>query len=196
MDNYLLKSDFYRFITETNLDGITESEDSIWENELLSAVEVAASYLRFRYDTDKEFQPFYIFDTSKEYQINSRVTDGTDLYYAITEVPANTPLTETDFWTKGDSRNPAIVQIIVVLVLYNIYSRLNGSEIPNWIQVLYDGGDSQQRGGKLGYLKSIRKGDVQINLSLLPEVENGSTQSGNSFAYGNAEFVVNRNKSI
>ena len=196
MGNYLLKSDFYSVISEENLDGITDSTDSIWQNELLSAIEVAASYLRFRYDTDKEFAPIETHVLAGTYEENARVIDGTDLYFAIQDVPANTPLTDVLFWTKADSRNPAIVQIIVVLVLYTIYSRINGSEIPNWIQVLYDGGDSQQRGGKLGYLKEIRKGTVQINLGLLPEVEDGSTQSGNSFASGYAEYVVKRNTSI
>ena len=196
MDNYLLKSDFYRFITETNLDGITESDDSIWWTELLSSIEVAASYLRHRYDTDKEFAIIKTHVVTDTYETGERVIDGTDLYFAVQDVPANTLLTDTAYWTKADSRNPAIVQIVCVLVLYNIYSRINGSEIPNWIQVLYDGGDSQQRGGKLGYLKEIQKGTVQIDVPLLADVEDGTTQSGNSFAYGNATDVVQRNTSI
>ncbi|MEK0371116.1 MAG: hypothetical protein QQN55_08185 [Nitrosopumilus sp.] len=196
MSNYLLKSDFERFITLTNLDGITDATDPIWEIELLSTIEVVSSYLRFRYDTDKEFKPIEPHVPANTYLIGDRVIDGTDLYFAIQDVPAATLLTDILFWTKADSRNPAIVQIVVVLILYNIYSRINGSEIPTWIQVMYDGGDSQQRGGKLGYLKDIRKGTVQINLALLPEVEDGTDQSGNNIAFGSAIVAVNRNTSI
>jgi hypothetical protein len=195
MANYLLKSDFEQFITIGNLDGITQTNDSIWENNS-SEIEVTASYLRFRYDTDKQFKGIETHVPANTYLKDARVIDGTDLYFAIQDVPALTLLTNTTFWTKADSRNPAIVQIVVVIVLYNIYSRINGSEIPNWIQVLYDGGDSQQRGGKIGYLKEIRKGTVQINLDLLPQVEDGTDQSGNSFAHGSAVGAVQRNTSI
>lgn len=196
MGNYLLKSDFYGTISEKNLDGITDSTDSIWQKELLSEIEVAASYLRFRYDTDNEFSSIETHVPADTYLKDARVIDGTDLYFAIQDVPTLTLLSNTAFWTKADSRNPAMVQVIVVLVLYTIYSRINGSEIPNWVQVLYDGGDSQQRAGRLGYLKDIRKGTVQININLLPEVEDGTTQSGNSFAHGSATNAVIKNTSI
>jgi len=196
MGFYLLKTDFKRIITIGNLDGVTDSDETVWEEQLSSAIEVASSYLRFRYDTDKEFAPIETHVLADAYLKDARVINGTDLYFAIQDVPALTALTDTDFWTKADSRNPAMVEVIVVLVMYIIYSRINGSEIPNWIQVLYDGGDQQQRAGKIGYLKDIRKGTVQINLDLLAAVEDGTDKSGNSFAFGNATDSVAKNTSI
>ena len=196
MGFYLLKTDFNRYATVTTLDGITESTDSVWELALSSVIETVSSYLRFRYDTVKEFLPIDVHVPVNTYLSGARVIDGTDLYFAIQDVPTLTLLTNILFWTKADSRNSAIVDIVVVLVLYAIYSRINGSEIPNWIQVLYDGGDPQQRAGKIGYLKEIRKGTVQIDLALLPEVADGTDQSGNSFAFGTAEGAVLKNTSI
>ena len=196
MANYLIKTDFDRYITSSNLDSITETVDSVWQLALTSVVETVSSYLRFRYDTDKEFAPIVPHVLADAYLLDARVIDGVDLYFAIKDAPANTALSDTAFWTKGDSRNQAIVDVVVVLTLYAVYSRINGSEIPNWIQVLYDGGDVQQRAGKMGYLKEIRKGSVQINLALLPKVEDGTDQSGNSFAYGSATNAVQRNTSI
>ena len=195
---YLLKTDFNRYTTETALDGITESTDSVWQLALSSVIETVSSYLRFRYDTDKEFAPIKEHEVANTYLLNARVIDISNdkLYVALKDVPATTLITATEFWKESDSRNSAIVDVVVVYVLYGIYSRINGSEIPNWIQVLYDGGDSQQRAGKVGYLKEIRKGTVQINLELLAEVADGTDQSGNSFAHGAAVGAVNRNTSI
>lgn len=196
MANYLIKRDFYSFTTEIILNGITDSDDNVWINELPASIEVISSYLRFRYDTAKEFKPIITHDETDVYLESERVIDNDILYYALQDVPASTPITDGTYWKKGDSRNNALVQVLVVVVLYNIYSRLNGSEIPNWLQVMYDGGDPQQRGGKLGYLKDIRKGTVQIDLDLLPEVESGETQSGNSIAFGNAKDSLYKNTSI
>jgi hypothetical protein len=192
---YLLKTDFNRYTTPTKLDGITESTDSVWQLALSSVIETVSSYLRFRYDTDKEFilEDHVLADT---YVSGARVVDSDKFYTAIQDVPTLKPITDVLFWKESDFRNPAMVDINVVLVLYAIYSRINGSEIPNWIQVLYDGGDPQQRAGKIGYLKEIRKGSVQINLALLADVEDGTDQSGNSFAYGSAVGAVKRNTSI
>lgn len=192
---FITKTDFYRYITEENLDGITITDNQVWISSLSSVIEVIASYLRFRYDTDNIFNIFehVVSDTYLEGQ---SVIDSDLIYIAIQDVPLSTPITNTTFWKQSDTRNQAIVDIMVVFVLYGVYSRINGSEIPNWIQVLYDGGDSQQRAGKLGFLKEIRKGTVEINLPLLPDVEDQTTQSGNSISYGSAVNAVNRNTSI
>lgn len=196
MGYYLQKADFTRYIPLANLDAITETDDTVWQKMLSSVIETASSYMRFRYDTVKEFLPIETHVPANTYLINERVTDGTDLYFAIQAVPTLTPLTDTAFWTKADSRNQAMIDVIVVLVLYSIYSRINGSEIPNWIQVLYDGGDPRQTAGKIGYLKEIRKGTVDIDISLLADVADGTNQSGNSFAFGSAVGAVVRNTSI
>ena len=192
---FVTKKDFERYITEENLDNITVTTNQVWIDSLSSVIEVVSSYLRFRYDTDNIFNVFN--HVPADTYLEGQSVIGSELIYvAIIDVPASTPITNTTFWKQTDTRNQAIVDIMVVFVLYAIYSRINGSEIPNWIQVLYDGGDSQQRGGKLGYLKEIRKGTVSINLPLLADVEDQTTQTGNAMSYGSATEVVKRNTSI
>ena len=194
-EQFIIKTDFERYITEENLNNITVSDNQVWISSLSSVIEVVSSYLRFRYDTDNIFNIFkhVVADT---YTDGQSVIDNELIYIAVKDVPATTLITDTTYWKQSDTRNQAIVDIMVVFVLYAIYSRINGSEIPNWIQVLYDGGDSQQRAGKLGFLKEIRKGTVEINLPLLPDVEDQTTQSGNSISHGSAIGAVTRNTSI
>ena len=195
IQQFITKTDFKRYITENNLDNIIENDDQVWIDTLSSVIEVVSSYLRFRYDTDNIFNIF-IHIPADTYLEGQSVIDSDLLYIAIIDVTAGEPITETTYWKQSDTRNQAIVDIMVVIVLYTIYSRINGSEIPNWIQVLYDGGDSQQRAGKIGYLKEIRKGTVEIKLPLLPDVADQTTQSGNAISHGSAVNAVAKHTSI
>ena len=192
---FITKQDFDRYITQENLNAITQNNDGVWILALSSVIETVSSYLRFRYDTDNIFNIF-IHVPADAYATGISVIEGDLIYISIDAVPAGQPITNETYWKQSDTRNQAVTDIMVVLILYALYSRINGSEIPNWVQVLYDGGDSQQRGGKLGFLKEIRKGTVEINLPLLPAVEDQTTQSGNSIAYGSAVGAVTRNTSI
>ena len=195
VQQFIVKTDFERYITEENLDNITENENQVWIQTLASVIETVSSYLRFRYDTDNIFN-ILTHVPADTYLEGQSVIDSELIYIALSDVPATTPITNTTFWKQSDTRNQAMVDIMVVFILYAIYSRINGSEIPTWIQVLYDGGDSQQRGGKLGFLKEIRKGTLEINLALLPDVADQSTQSGNSISYGSAISAVVKHTSI
>ena len=123
-------------------------------------------------------------------------TDQLNHFVAAKDVPATTAISDTEFWTAGDDRNQKILTAVLIIILYENYTRLNGSEVPNWLQLRYDGQDAQQNGGIIGYLKMIRKGTVQPALPLLPAVSDQTTQSGNRIAHGSPEDVVNRNSSI
>ena len=52
---FIVKTDFDRYITEENLDNITENDNQVWIQTLASVIETVSSYLRFRYDTDNIF---------------------------------------------------------------------------------------------------------------------------------------------
>ena len=84
----------------------------------------------------------------------------------------------------------------MVIILFENYTRLNGSEIPNWLQIRYDGNDAKQAGGVIGYLKSIQKGTVEIDFPLRPEVEDGTAVNGDRIISGVAENVKCKNQSI
>lgn len=196
MGLFIRKQDFKQVIEISSLEGVTDGENDVWERQLPATIEFVSSYVRHRYDVDRVFRTLEKHDDSTEYKQYDRVFVGSKIYNALEDVPAGTLLTDLDFWEQKDNRNAAIVNTVIVVLLYNIYPRINGSEQPNWLQILYDGGDPRQMAGKIGWLKEIRKGTVDVDLPLLPDVETGEDQSGNRIAYGVASGSINRNSAI
>lgn len=187
--SYIFKEDFESIITAADLDKITDSTDSVWQKALKSSLEEASSYTRHRYDTDKEFAEIPVHLEANTYTQGDRVHDGQTpqkYFTAIQDVPASTPITDTDYWKEGDFRNPKMMNVVMILVLYDIYSRLYGNDIPAWLSQRYDGGDPVQRGGVIGYLKQIQRGVIDINLPLKAAVADQTDQTGNRTVHGSA----------
>ena len=196
MSEFIQKQDFKQSIELDSLDGLIDNENDVWKRQLPATIEFISSYLRFRYDVDRIFRPLQKYDDTKEYKQYDRVFLNGLIYNALEDAPVGTVLTDINFWEQKDNRNAAIVSVVLTVMLYNIYPRINGSEQPQWLQILYDGGDTRQMGGKIGWLKEIRKGTVDVDLPLLPLVENGEDQSGNRIAYGVASNSIKRNSAI
>jgi hypothetical protein len=192
---FIIKDDFKSHITLADLDRVTDSNDAIWQQNLGIAIEFESSFMRQRYDVDAVFTPIETW-VDQDWPIGTRVQDGGLLYYAIQSVTTGTLISDTDFWTQADNRNQKIVEITIDIILFNIYNRLNGSEIPNYLQIRYDGADGQQRGGAVGYLKEISKGTVQADLPLLADVIDGTRQSGNNIIFGQADDVILKHTTI
>lgn len=96
--------------------------------------------------------------------------------YSIT----NTYPTDATKWTLGDNRNQEIVQNLIDITLYNLHCRINPRNVPDLRKERYDGNEPQQRGGALGWLKNISKGNVYLDCPVvLPE-------QGNSISWGNS----------
>jgi hypothetical protein len=196
---YLIKNDFAKVITTFDLDALTDSQDLVWQNAEVSALEEVKSYLRNRYDTSQEFDIQTHDQTGTYLQddyviIQTGVNQG--VYKALQDVVADTVITDTAFWALDDPRNAKLITSVILIILYENYTRLNGSEIPNWLQIRYDGGDVKQMGGVIGYLKMIQKGTIEPNLPLRADVADGTSQTGNNIAFGVASDVVERNTSI
>lgn len=196
MGLFIQKQDFKQAIEIDALDGITDGENDVWKRQLPATIEFVSSYIRHRYDVETIFKPLEKHTDQKTYLQGDRVFVGAKLYNAISDIAIGIPITDTTFWEEKDTRNPMIVEVVLIMVLYNIYTRINGSEIPGWLQVMYDGGYERGVGGKLGWLKEIRKGTVDVDLPLLPNVESGEDQSGNRISFGVATSAINRNNAI
>lgn len=196
MGSFIQKQDFKQSIELDSFDGLIDNENDVWERQLPATIEFVSSYLRFRYDVDRIFRPLNKHDDTQEYKQYDRVFVGKKIYNALEDAPIGTLLTDSTIWGQKDNRNAAIVSVVLIVLLYNIYPRINGSEQPQWLQTLYDGGDPRQMGGKLGWLKEIRRGTVDVDLPLLELVETGEDQSGNRIAYGVAKNAINRNSAI
>lgn len=198
---YLIKNDFPKVITAANLDSLVNNDDTIWQSAEVSAVEEIKSYLRNRYDVAAEFD-FIPYVAADGYNSGAQVIvqTGTDPaqghYTALQDVPPSTPITNATFWRKEDNRNQKLVITAIILVLYQNYTRINGTDIPAWLSLRHNGGDVREMGGEMGYLKMIQKGTVQPDLPLRAEVADGTDQSGNNIAYGFDSEVRESNTAI
>jgi hypothetical protein len=95
---------------------------------------------------------------------------------------------ETDYFTEGDPRNQDLLGKLIDVILYNIYSRLNSVDIPDIRKERYDGNDSRQTGGAIGWLKQIVRGYLEPDLPL--NETNQDDQTGNKVIFGYASTIV------
>lgn len=102
--------------------------------------------------------------------------------------------TDTEYFTQGDPRNQDLLGKLIDIILYNIYSRLNQPDIPDIRKERYDGNDSRQTGGAIGWLKLIVKGMIEPDLPL--NEDNQEDQSGNVVMYGYSSYSTDRNTSF
>lgn len=68
-------------------------------------------------------------------------------------------------WTSGDNRNALMVQHIIDITLFNLYSTVSPRNIPELRYVRFDGNDRNQNGGAIGWLKKVASGDISVNLA-------------------------------
>lgn len=198
--SYILKNDFSRVIVLTQLDEITVGDDDIINLAEVSAVEEAAGYMRHRYDTNKEFRSIVQHDAAISYEEGARVfalvAEKPVMYIAKRDVSIGALITSTADWEQRDDRNQKVIVSVIIGTLYELYTRLHGSDIPNWLAVRYDGNSSLQTGGIIGYYKNVQKGRIQADIPLLPDVADGTDKSGNRIAYGVATAAKRNNTAI
>jgi len=193
---YIISEDIYRTYPKTSLDALTGNDEKKWKDQVLSAVEEVASYLRARYDVDLIFVDIPTHVSADEYILGALVENSVDglIYEAILAVPADTLISNETYWIQNDPRNQKIVSLTVDVLLYYLLGRLNNNDIPQFRRVRYDGDDPKQMGGAVGYLKSVAKGIVQPDLPLL---ETGQTdQTGNVVMYTSASASAAKNTSF
>lgn len=70
----------------------------------------------------------------------------------------------TYYWQSGDNRNPKIVELLMDITLYHLYTRVQPRNIPTHVINRYDGGTERQTAGAIGYLKMVQKGEIQLDL--------------------------------
>ena len=83
-------------------------------------------------------------------------------------------------WVQGDNRNQQIVLFLIDITLYHLHSRINPRNIPDLRKERYNGNDPMDRGGAIGWLKSVAHGNVNADLPVIAPTQ------GLSMRYGNA----------
>lgn len=118
------------------------------------------------------------------------LAEDESLYYCTATNTGNLPI-DTDFFTAGDNRNQDLLANVVDIALYNMYSRLNNVDIPVIRKERFDGNDSRQTGGAMGWLKLMTKGQAQPDFPL--NEKNQEDQTGNIAVYGYAKTATDKN---
>lgn len=89
------------------------------------------------------------------------------------------PTQNTTYWTKGDNRNPQIVLYLIDIILYHLHSRINPRNIPELREIRYNGGEKQfLKGGAIGWLHNVQKGNVSLNIPEIQPVQGQSIRWG------------------
>jgi len=93
---------------------------------------------------------------------------------------------DTTKWTKGDNRNQQILTYYIDIALYHMHSRINPRNTPELRLIRYDGNGQFQKGGAIGWLKMVGRGDVNADLPILEPIQ------GSSITFGSTEKRINR----
>lgn len=151
-------------------------DDSIWQANVPVAAETVKGYIRHWYDAGTAMRSIFEYDNSENISLNTRIYDTTakKLYLCIQAAPAGTLLTDTDFFTETDDRNPVLVEITALLVIYNTQRRENPRQMPEQRQVDYD--------NSIARLKDIQRGTLDLDITTRTEIE--PDDPGHAVAYG------------
>lgn len=112
-------------------------------------------------------------------------TVNTDYWSLVSAAGTTTGVLPTDAtkWAPGDNRDQQLVQHCVDICLYHLHARINPRNIPDLRKQRYDGDDSDQKGGAIGWLKMVAAGKINANI---PERYEFGKVPGVSISYGNS----------
>ena len=194
---YILKQDILKEIDSNTLDELTggrkaigsnpavEGKDFIWEGNRKGAIDYMLGYTRHWYDMDTETRPIYEHNGVDTFSVGDRVAgalDGDGVRPLYTCIADNTgeSLTDTNFFTLGDDRNNVLVEIVCILIIYNLSRRYNPRQIPEQRQIDYD--------KVISDLEKIQKG--RISLDIAERIDVTADDAGQELAYGDFEDVT------
>jgi hypothetical protein len=117
---------------------------------------------------------------------------GTGTPYTI---PANTPITNTTWWTPGDNRDQQMLQKVIDIALYHLHARIAPRNIPELRITRYLGQDKDRAMGTggilypiysaLGWLQACARGEVTPQLPVL------QPKQGSRIRYGGNVKAIN-----
>jgi hypothetical protein len=83
------------------------------------------------------------------------------------------------YWTQGDNRDPQIVQYLLDITLYHLYTAVLPRNIPQIRAIRYDGEGNAQAMSAIKWLKMVAEGRVSANLPQIIPMQ-GSSIMGHS----------------
>lgn len=186
MDYFLVSDDYSKLIESSDLAIVDGGDADVLNQSMDSGIEEVAGYIRHRYNENEIFKTHQLTSDG----LNITASNGDRLYQTTTKKfyfcikdATSKGITETEFFTEGDNRNPKIVDVTIDVLLYHMHSRISPRNIPDLRRLRYDGDDPQQRGGAIGYLKQVQKGIITPDLP----VTDNSDQSGHRVSWGKSD---------
>lgn len=67
-------------------------------------------------------------------------------------------------WIQGDNRSQMIIQNVIDITLFNLFSSVSPRNIPELRMIRYDGNDRNQNGGAMGWCKKVALGQIPVML--------------------------------
>ncbi|QHB38537.1 hypothetical protein lotta82_gp026 [Flavobacterium phage vB_FspM_lotta8-2] len=179
---FLLKKDYFISIDEEDLDVVSFSSDTGTTAEAIlleteqNVIQEIASYLAGRYDTPK------IFVNIEEHTAGATYAAGEFLYDAVTDkfytaleaTSASDPLTDEAKFAEGDTRPALIKRHVVNIALYELHSRINPRNIPEF--------RIQRRDDSIKWLKMVQDPRNNVDADFLPRRDFGE-QRGNDISW-------------
>lgn len=101
--------------------------------------------------------------------------------YSITSILP----TDGTKWTEGDNRSQLIIQTVIDIALFNLFSAISPRNIPELRLIRYDGNDKNANGGAIGWLKKIASGTISAELPERNPVQGLPIVWGSSFPKSN-----------
>ncbi len=170
---FLTNADFDQAIKTDHLSAITSNNTSIQNDACLASQTEIESYLRGKYNLTILFPTIIDWNIASSYTTGAIVYDVATLafYTANADISASTAITD-EKWTKGDPRDPLIVEFMLDLTLYRLHTRIAPNQIPEH--------RIQRRDDAISFLKSVAKYDVTVGWDQETDVEPASINWGSN----------------
>jgi len=179
---FLIKKDYFILIDEEDLDVVSYSSDNGTTSEAIIAeteqnvIQEISSYLAGRYDVSKIFVNIEEHVTGATYAAGEFLYDeASDAFYtALEATSANDLLTDEAKFKKGDTRPALIKRHVVNIALYELHSRINPRNIPEF--------RIQRRDDSIEWLKLVQNPRNNVDADFLPKKDFGEKR-GNDISW-------------
>lgn len=170
MENFLIIQDFRAIATNEDLEVLSDDNIRIISQCNNIAIAEASAYLATKYDVTKLFAPIQEYSTGSTYTIGDRIfkqdtsitaTTEYDHYTCIASgATSGTPITDTTYFIKKDSRDAKLMEVIMSISLFYIHKRLSPQNIPDFRIIAYDGNGNKDIMSALKWLGLIKSGEI------------------------------------
>jgi hypothetical protein len=182
---FITEDDLLPYVNSVDL-GVLDQGLDYWKQVSLAVVEEIRSYIGHRYNIDTDLRGLNL--SADGLGITATANDRyyqttTKKHYLCILDATAIDLTNTTYFTEIDSRNQVVLMRFIDMVLYHLHAHITPQNIPTIRQQRYDGDDSKQLGGAIGWLKMLQKGNVTAVLTV--NLDSDGEQEGERITYGN-----------